>query len=86
LVPETMWGLRVSLVCNIHDWTYQLCSTEEDEDLADCYFKSNLRRFIRSKSVDEPWLTKLRLARANVYFAVVSLTYYAPALRDKVAR
>jgi hypothetical protein len=86
LVPDAMWGLKITLVCNIHDWMYQLAETEEDEDLADYYFKCNLRRFIRMREKEDPWLTKLRLARANTYFIAVATTYYAPNVIQKAVR
>jgi hypothetical protein len=86
LVPDTMWGLKVTLVCNIHDWMYQNAETEEDEDLADYYFKCNLRRFIRTRERQDPWFTKLRLARANTYFFAVAATYYAPKVVKQAVR
>lgn len=86
LVPDDMWGLCVTIVCDIHDWMYELAVTDEDEDLADYYFKCNLRRFIRSKGKGRPFVTAMRLVSANVYFAFVALTYYSPAARAKVKK
>lgn len=85
LVPDNMWGLNVTIVCNVHDWMYGLCESEDEEDLADYYFKCNLRRYIREKSVNAV-IRSMRLTMANTYFAAVSLTYCSPKLQEAVKR
>lgn len=69
-VPDTMYGLRVTDACDIHDWMYHHGKTERDRKLADRIFQINLNRIIDQKS--GWWLTKkLRRARAYVYFLAV---------------
>lgn len=76
LVPDKMWGLKVTTACNIHDWMYSKCETPEDEDYSDFIFRENLRRVIKARTKN-PILRWLRLRRADLYFICVALTYCA---------
>ena len=42
LVPDTIWGLYVGIVGDIHDYSYWLGGTDEDRDTADAVFYHNL--------------------------------------------
>jgi len=69
LVPDSMWGLNVSGVCDIHDWMYEYGKTEEDKDFADMLFMRNLIRLINAKG---GWLAWLRRYRATSYYNAVA--------------
>jgi len=70
LVPETMYGLDVSLACDIHDWMYHEGETQEDKDQADRVFLNNLLRIIQHAA--GPWLLRtLRRRRARTYYQAV---------------
>lgn len=74
-VPDNILGMNATIVCNIHDWMYSECETEDDEDISDFYFRENIRRFIKTKQKDEPIKTWFRLRIADIYFVSVAVTY-----------
>jgi hypothetical protein len=69
-VPNTFWGLDISMACNIHDYMYSKGKTLKDKDTADRVFKNNCFRIINYESCCN-LLKKLRLIRANTYYLVV---------------
>lgn len=70
LIPETMWGLNVTPVCNIHDYMYAVGDDHEDKEEADRVFRNNLLRWIDANT--HGWLLRrLRYNRAQVYFEAV---------------
>lgn len=69
LVPETMWGLRISEACQVHDWMYHEGITAEDKELADLVFLRNLIRIINRKG---GWLKVFRRYRAMSYYNAVA--------------
>jgi len=69
LVPETLWGLRVTRACRIHDWMYsRMCTTTQKT--ADRIFLNNMRRLVIHGSKIK-WLVNLRLTRAKTYYLAV---------------
>lgn len=69
LVPDSMWGLSVRIVCNIHDWMYFVAPRAGwQRKYCDDVFIINLRLRIRSRG---GWLQRWRLRRANVYHNLV---------------
>lgn len=75
LVPETIWGLRVSPVCNIHDFMYCLGSTLEDKATADFVFQKNLIALVRQSASRSwaGWVLKIpREYRCFTYYVAVS--------------
>ena len=69
LVPETMWGLKVTEICNIHDFDYHIGQTMDDKKIADNRFLKNLCKYVKKLS---PWyLVAQRLARCYLYYVVV---------------
>lgn len=46
LVPDSIWGLRVTAACRIHDWMYHVGRDIEDKRRADQTFLNNLVRLI----------------------------------------
>ena len=69
-VPDTFWGLDVSMACDIHDFMYKIGKSLEDKDAADRVFKNNCFRIINHESCCG-LLKRLRLIRANTYYLVV---------------
>lgn len=67
VVPNTLWGLDISLACDIHDWDYAFGTARE---AADNYFLTNMLRIIEAQN--SGWvLNLLRRHRALTYYAVV---------------
>lgn len=74
-VPDTVWGLRISEACRIHDWMY-FCGRGDAQKLeADVVFLGNLLRIIeRAEGVVNRILRWPRRIRALTYYqAVVEL-------------
>ena len=72
LVPETIYGLLITAVCNIHDWMYLRGETLADKEEADRVFLNNLLRLIDS-GTRWGWLKVLRRRRALKYFHAVRI-------------
>lgn len=49
-VPDTIWGLYIGEVCNIHDYMYNEGRTLEDKKAADRIFLNNMLRLIEGKT------------------------------------
>ena len=72
LVPDSLWGLNVTMICKIHDWDYAHGKTEEDREKADRTFRNNLMRWANYKT--KFYLLKwLRLRRATTYYKAVRM-------------
>lgn len=70
LIPETIYGLKVTAACNIHDWMYLRGETLADKDEADRVFLNNLLRIIDA-GTRFAWLKWLRRRRALKYYQAV---------------
>ena len=68
LVPDTIWGLNITSVCNIHDFMYSQGTTLQDKEYADRIFLNNLVRVIDSGSKLFKWLRRRRALK--MYWAV----------------
>lgn len=68
LVPDSVWGLNISKVCDIHDWMYHHGVTEADRCEADRVFLNNLIRIINNHGGA---LAGLRRYRATTYYNAV---------------
>ena len=75
LVPDTIYGLRITEAANIHDWMYVWGDTERDKDDADATFLVNLMRIINQETTTCPvigWAMRyLRHRRALKYYEAV---------------
>ncbi len=69
LTPDTLWGLSVTAVCDIHDWMYHEGETIEDKEKADRVMYNNLIRFIDAHSCEA--LKWIRKRRALKYYMAV---------------
>lgn len=69
IVPDTLWGLDITFLCNIHDWMYSEGKTIEDKEEADRSFLNNMVRLIDAKS--SRWLRWIRRSRAMSYYSAV---------------
>lgn len=69
-VPDTIYGLRISPACNIHDWMYHNGRTLEDKMEADRVMLNNILRLIKR---DKKWFRPKFLMRRRAlkyYYAV----------------
>ena len=71
LVPDTLYGLRITPACNIHDYMYALGKTIEDKDSADRAFLNNMVRIVDA-GTRWRWLKRLRIRRAKIYYRAVA--------------
>ena len=70
MVPDKIWGLRITNICDIHDYMYYAGKTIEDKKEADRVFLNNLVRLIDYKTKWK-WLRLLRKRRAKKYYIFV---------------
>ncbi len=77
VVPDSVFGIRVTEVCRIHDYMYSVGETEEDRLIADRVMLNNLLRVVeeaKSKCKIPVWCTFLatiRRYRAMTYYTAV---------------
>ena len=70
VIPDTIWGLYIGDVCDIHDFQYETGSTHEDKESADRSFLYNMLRLI--EAAGGPAILKwLRRRRAMKYYRAV---------------
>ena len=70
-VPETMYGLRVSAACHIHDYSWEVAEpTWADFHQTNSMFLRNILAIIRAKSRNG-FMRGLRNYRAVTYFTAV---------------
>jgi len=70
LIPDRIWGLKITEACNIHDWEYRE-DMGRGKEKADKTFKQNMYYLI-SKGLQWGWLVRRRRARANIYYRIVT--------------
>ena len=68
VVPDTIYGLDIKPICNIHDWDYNEGVTLEHKKAADRRMYNNMLRKIEMAS---KWLRPVRRWRARVYYKMV---------------
>ena len=75
LVPDRIYGVKITAAANIHDWQYGEARCNDDRLLADLTFLRNMIVLIMQEDVDASWferrLTFPRLCRSLKYFIVV---------------
>jgi len=64
-VPDSIYGLKITPACNIHDWMYHKGKTIEDKEEADRVFLNNMLRLIEAGS---KILKPFRRRRALFYY------------------
>ena len=85
LVPDTMWGLRASAVCDIHDWMYAEGTVAADKEIADIMFLTNLISIINRAAKKGPYrhvhwaMIPLREWRAFKYYQGVAHSFSGEA-------
>jgi hypothetical protein len=77
LVPDSLWGLDVKFICQIHDWMYTEGTTIKHKNSADRVLLNNLIRWVDHKTDFVP-LRWLRHRRAVTYYDAVQ-TFGGPA-------
>lgn len=75
-VPDTIWGLKITEVCNIHDYMYHYGRSLEDKEEADRVMLNNSLRLIEAQS--NRFMKPLRRRRALKYYEAVT-SFGAPA-------
>jgi len=76
-VPDTMWGLRVTICCNIHDVMCGMSNNSKERRWTDQVFFQNLCAWIRQESAGA--MMYPRLLRALLYFRGVKIGTWAQA-------
>lgn len=72
LVPDTILGLNITLICNIHDWMYAEGATQWYKDHADCIFLYNMQNEINNAPGVLNYLLRYhRRLRAHEYYLAV---------------
>ena len=85
LVPDTMWALRISAACDIHDWMYGEGTTDADKEFADMVFLRNMIAIINDAAKSGPYkwlhwlLVPVRERRAFKYYQVVAHSFSGEA-------
>lgn len=70
-IPDTMYGLSVTPVCNLHDDAYTFCEpTQAGFAQSNNEFYENLKQWIKAKS--NIFMRYPRLARAKTYYEAVN--------------
>lgn len=74
-VPDSFYGLDISIACNIHDWMYQHGETQADKYFADAMFRLNLSLLIDGASYNllTGPLKLLRHSMASTYYNAIVL-------------
>jgi hypothetical protein len=73
LVPDTIWLLRITACCDIHDWMYSEGTTAADKAFADLVFLTNMISLVQSdRSLLGRVLKLLRERRAFTYWQAVT--------------
>jgi len=79
LIPDRIWGLKITEACNIHDWMYRV-DAAGGKKYADKTFLHNMNSLI-DQGLQWSWLVRRRRVRAKIYHKVVSskagAKYYA---------
>jgi|GEM_PF-3973618 len=68
-VPDTIWGLRITSICNIHDCTHELSKSGKDCMLSNLLLLRNTVTFINNNS--NVFTRSLRRYRAMTYYNFV---------------
>ena len=72
IVPDTIYTIRITDACNIHDFEYHYGMTMHSKDVADNRFLLNMHRIINKKSKWSKFLNPLRKVRAQEYYLAVA--------------
>lgn len=83
IVPDTMWGLWITLAADIHDWDYHWGKTPADRKAADDRFHRNLITLINAEG---GILRGPRYIRAYEYWLAVRIFGRGAFLAGKVGK
>jgi len=84
LVPEEMWGLKISVACFCHDLMWAIATLNEDEFISlNVVFLSNIAT-INAHCSSSKILSALRMYRAATYMNAVGLPGWEIFKRDKL--
>lgn len=87
IVPDTIYGLKISPACDIHDFMYHTGYTIEDKNKADSIFLDNLYKLIdNNTSWWNKWLNPVRRVRAYEYYLAVRVAGKEAFLAGKDGR
>ena len=67
LVPDSILGLNITIICAIHDYCYFITNTEEEKIEADIELFANGFRLIKNKSRNK-FIGFLRASILGIYF------------------
>ena len=69
-IPETIYGVNISLASLPHDWCFANGKTERQFHKANLYFLYNMNQIVRIHSANE-FMKDLRYLRTNKYYIAV---------------
>lgn len=81
-IPETIWGVNISLASLPHDWCFAHGKTERQFHKANLYFLYNMNQIIRMHSANE-FMKDLRFLRSNKYYIAVESPAGWKAFRER---
>ena len=67
-VPDTVWGLRITEACRIHDHEYEIGETMRDKRKADLHLYRNIVVLIYQGNTKDKDILRSRLKRAHMYY------------------
>ena len=76
LTPESLLGLKITYLCQIHDHMYERCCCERDEEIADGIFVMNMNNWISGHSSNVATALS-RFTLMSKYMYGVSTTIYS---------
>lgn len=72
LVPDHLFGLKISSICDIHDFTFTNAKSSEDHRKSDQLFLKNMNTAIEAQTKSKP-LVFLRKSLAYIYYLAVRI-------------
>ena len=66
-IPETVYGLNISLASLPHDWAFKFHRTKQKFHIANLYFLYNMNQIVRDES-SNAFMTNIRFLRTNKYY------------------
>lgn len=77
-VPDTCYGLYVGYACFIHDFDYNVGTTEADRRFADERFRNNLLKLIAPTGPGSAAMWAIRRVRVNTTYQAVRIGGESP--------
>lgn len=69
-IPETVYGLNISLASLPHDWAFKFHRTKRKFHVSNLYFLYNMNQIVRDESANA-FMKNIRFLRTNKYYMAV---------------